>query len=224
MNTAPDLKLLGVALVDGRPLACDDCGSTFSLEVHKRTVFETAPAWVSCLACGHGHESPAITTGLVDAVLAARTDRQEQADRDAFTAEWRGTVMTGELMPLLDSHQVLGAAHVVYEGAAPEVKRWWRGKKRQAKARVKAPFRAAKRQARQAAGDAAATVKATALTTAWTLQTGGAGPTLSTRRSGRRCTVKGCRGGWLTIRTRVHSTGGKAQNVKVRCAVCRRAN
>ncbi|MGW4825470.1 hypothetical protein ACWEP4_43005 [Streptomyces sp. NPDC004227] len=229
MDATADLKLLGVAYVDGQPLACDACDNTFSLEVHKRSMFETAPAWISCLACGHGHESADVTTGLADAVLTARTDRQADADRDAFTVEWEGAVLEGELVPLLDTHQILGAAEVAYEGAAPEVKAWWGAKKRTAKAKAKAPWRAAKSRAAQAvgaargkAGEGAAAAKAGALTAAWTLQTGGAGPATSTKKR-RRCTVKGCRSGWLTIRTRIHSTTGKAEETKVECAVCRRA-
>jgi hypothetical protein len=230
VDTTPDLKLVGVAQVNGRPLACGACDNTFSLEVHKHGLFETGQAWVCCLACGHGGEDQAVTNGLVDAVLAGWAKRQKSADRDVFTAEWRGTVMAGELYPTLDIYQAVGAAKAVYEGAAPEVKRWVRAKKREAKNRAKAPFRLAREKAGQVAatvrgkaGDAVATGKATALSRAWTLQTGGAGPPTSTRPKRRRCSVKGCRGGWLTIRTRVHSTTGTAQEVKVRCAVCRRA-
>lgn len=223
MNTDADLKLLGVAEVDGRPLACTGCGNTFSLEVHKNGVFETSPAWVCCLACGHGGEDPTVTTGLVDAVLAARASRAADADRDTFTAEWRGTVMTGELVPLLDLHQIRGAAEAVYEVAAPEVKTWWRDKKREAKKRVKAPWRAAKRQARKAVDEAAAAAKVAALTTAWNLQTGSAGAAGPKPKRRRRCTVKGCRNGMLTIRTRNHSAAGKTQQVKVPCTVCGRA-
>ncbi|MER5917999.1 hypothetical protein ABT124_49035 [Streptomyces sp. NPDC001982] len=62
------------------------------------------------------------------------------------------------------------------------------------------------------------------MSTAWTLQTGGAGAPPATRPKMRRCTVKGCRRGWLTIRTRVHGSSGRAEDVKVRCAVCRRAD
>lgn len=223
MDTTADLKLMGVALVDSQPLACAHCGNTFSLEVHKHLMFEAAAAWISCLACGHGEDSPTVTNGLVEAALAARLARQTDADRDTFTAEWRGTVMTGTLMPLLDIHQLIGAAKAVHEEAAPLVKRWWRSKKRQAKAHVKGAARSVTGTAKKTAGDAAYTAKAAALTAAWTMQTGGASPATSTRPKRRRCTVKGCRGGMLTIRTRIHSTSGKAQEIKVPCAVCRRA-
>ncbi|MFF7139587.1 hypothetical protein ACFZBZ_45815 [Streptomyces sp. NPDC008196] len=230
MNVTADLKLVGVALVDGQPLACTDCGNTFSLEVHKRGPFETSAAWVCCLSCGHGGEHQAVTNGLVDAVLTGWVARQKDADRDMFTAEWRGTVLTGELYPTLDIYQARGAAKAVHQGAKPLVKRWWRGKKRAAKKQVKAPFKLARRKAEQAvdagrerAGDAVAAAKAGALTAAWQLQTGGAGPTVSTRPKRRRCRVKGCRGGMVTIRTRVHSTSGKAQTVKVPCGMCHRA-
>ncbi|MGC2997430.1 hypothetical protein ACPF8X_03235 [Streptomyces sp. G35A] len=219
MNTTADLKLLGVAQVNGRPLACTACGNTFSLEVHKRGLFETSPAWICCLACGAGHESDTITTGLIDAVLAGWNPHQDLETRDEFTGQWRGTVMTGELMPTIDLHQVIGAAKAAYEVAAPEVKRRWRAKKKM----VKAPWKVAKSRAGKAVGEAVGTVKSKALATAWTLQTGGAGaPPAQRPRS--RCTVKGCRQGWLTIKTRVHSSTGKAQQMRVRCAVCRRSN
>lgn len=218
MNTTADLKLLGVAEVDGRPLACAACGNTFSLEVHKRGVFETSPAWICCLSCGAGRESTEVTTGLVDAVLTGWNPHQDLETRDEFTAEWRGTVMTGELMPTIDLRQVVGAAKAAYEVAAPEVKRRWRAKKKAAKEKVKAPLRAVRGKADQAT----AAAKVTALSTAWAVQTGGAGaPPASRPRS--RCTVKGCRKGWLTIKTRVHSGTGKTKDVRVRCAVCRRA-
>lgn len=219
MNATADLKLMGAALVDGRPLACAGCGNTFSLEVHKRTMFEIAPAWIACLACGHGGEAQHVTNGLVDAVLSGWARRQKSADRDTFTAQWRGTVMSGQLLPTMDIYQAAGAARAVRDGATPEVKRWWRGKKRQAKGQVKRSLRLARGRAE----DAADTAKAAALTTAWTLQTGGAGPTTSTRRRPRRCTVKGCRKGMVTIRTRFHSSTGKTQKRQVPCGVCHRA-
>lgn len=217
MGTQADLKLRGAALVDGRPLACAECGNTFSLEVHKRTLFEIAPAWVCCLACGHGGEHQGVTNGLVDAVLSGWVRRRRSADRDTFTATWRGTVMSGQLLPTMDVYQAIGAAQAVRDGATPEVKRWWRGKKRQAKNKVKRSLRVARGRAQ----DTVDTAKAGALTTAWTLQTGGAGPT--TRRRARRCTVKGCRRGMVTIRTRFHSTTGKTQKVQVPCGVCHRS-
>ncbi|MGV9227614.1 hypothetical protein ACWDPF_33660, partial [Streptomyces albogriseolus] len=124
---------------------------------------------------------------------------------------WRGIVFAGELVPTLDFHQAKVAVEAWHEVAAPEVKRWWRGKKRAAQAKVKAPVR-----------KATAGVKAKAIGAAWDLQTGGAG--LPQRGRGRRCTVKGCRRGWLTIRTRVHSGTGKKASVRVRCAICTRAD
>lgn len=212
MDTKADLKLVGVGYVNGQPLACTECGNLFSLEVHRYLVFETAPAWICCLSCGHGGESTVVTNGLVDAALAARTGRTKATDRDTFTAEWRGTVMTGELYPQFVLDDAVTLAKVLKKQVTKDGKRWGRSVKAKAKARVS-----------KATDNAAATAKAGALTAAWTMQTGGAGPTTSTRRKGRRCIVKGCRGGTLTIRTRVHSTTGKAQKVKVPCAVCHRA-
>ncbi|MFF8954086.1 hypothetical protein ACF09I_35615 [Streptomyces sp. NPDC014940] len=219
MDTTPDLKLVGTALVNGQPLACTSCANTFSLEVHRHLVLETAPAWISCLACGRGEDSPVITNGLVDAALAASTGRQRAEDRDTFTAEWRGTVMSGELYPQFVLDDAVQVAAVVKDQATRDAKAWGRAKKRQIRSVRDDAVKAATRKADQAAG----TVRAAALTAAWTMRTGGAGPTRSLKPKRRRCSVKGCRKGTLTIRTRIHSTTGKTQTVKVPCAVCGRA-
>nr|WP_011265217.1 hypothetical protein [Streptomyces sp. F11]AAX51322.1 unknown [Streptomyces sp. F11] len=235
MDMKPDLKFVGMAYVDGQELVCGECGNGFSLEVHKHGFREVSPAWISCMSCGKGEDSRVVTNGLVDAVLAGWVQRRKDADRDIITAEWRGIVMTGELYPTFDFHQAVGAAKAVHEYAAPEVKRWWRSKKKAAKAQVKekagAVTGAAKGKAketadaaREKAGEAVSTAKATALTTAWTLQTGGAGPTKSVKPKRQRCTVKGCRGGMVTISTRVHSSTGKTREVKIPCGVCHRSS
>ena len=233
MDAKADLKLMGMAYVDGKELLCSECGNGFSLEIHKHGFREVSPAWICCLSCGKGEDSRVVTNGLVDAALAARTARIKEEDRDVFRAEWRGIVMTGEMQPLIDIHQLIGAAKAVHEVAAPEVKKWWRSKKKAAKAQVKekagAVTGAAKGKAQEAtdaakekAGEAISTAKATALTTAWTLQTGGAGPTTSARPKRQRCTVKGCRAGMVTISTRVHAATGKTTEVKIPCGVCHR--
>jgi hypothetical protein len=239
MDVKPDLKLVGIARVDGAELACGECGNAFSLEIHKHGFREVSPAWISCLSCGKGEDSRIVTNGLVDEVLAGWVKRQKDADRDVFTAEWRGIVMTGELYPTLDIHQAIGAAKVVKEGVdqfvVPEAKRWWRSKKNGVKADLKAKRQAvtgaAKGKVKEGtdavkakAGEAVSTAKATAITTAWTLQTGGAGPTTSVQPKRRRCTVKGCRGGKVTISTRVHSSTGKTREVKIPCGVCHRSS
>ncbi|MFD9099316.1 hypothetical protein [Streptomyces collinus] len=223
MDTTPDLKLMGVAYVNGQPLACTGCDGMFSLEVHRHLVFETGPAWICCLSCGRGEESAVITNGLVDAVLAARTGRTKAEDADTFAAEWRGIVMTGELVPEFVLDDAVQIAKTVKGEVTKDAKRWGRAKKRQAKARITGVRDDAVNAVKRKAGETASTVQAAALTAAWTMQTGGAGPTTSTRRKGRRCSVKGCRKGTLTIRTRIHSTTGKTQTVKVPCAVCGRA-
>ncbi|MEV0693025.1 hypothetical protein [Streptomyces sp. NPDC050388] len=235
MDAKADLKLLGMAHVDGTELLCSGCGNGLSLEIHKHGFREVHPAWICCPSCGRGEDSGVVTNGLVDAVLATRAARIKEADRDVFRAEWRGIVMTGEMRPLIDIHQLIGAAKAVHEAAAPEVKRWWRSKKKEAKAQLKekagAVTGAAKGKANEAADavkekadEAISTARATALTTAWTLQTGGAGPTASPRPKRRRCTVKGCRAGMVTISTRVHAATGKTSEVKIRCGVCHRSS
>ncbi|MEU9072582.1 hypothetical protein AB0D60_37580 [Streptomyces sp. NPDC048306] len=239
MDVKADLKLTGMAYVNGKELLCAGCGNGFSLEIHKHGFREVHPAWICCLSCGKGEDSGVVTNGLVDAVLASRAARIKEADRDVFRAEWRGIVMTGQMQPLLDMYELMRAAKAVKEGVdqvvAPEAKRWWRGKKKAVKAQVRqkagAVTGAVKGKAKEAAdaatdkaGEALSTAKATALTTAWTVQTGGAGPTTSQKPKRRRCTVKGCRGGKVTISTRVHAATGKTSEVKIPCGVCHRSS
>lgn len=221
MFDAPDLRLHGLAYVDGKELVCAHCDGGFSLEIRKQGFREVWPVLVSCLSCGKGEDSSVITNGMVDAVLAARTGRKTAEDRDTFTAQWRGIVMTGELYPEFVLDDAVAAAKVLKGHVTKDTKRWWGGKKKAGKARVKAAAGAVGDAAKGKAKDAANTAKATALTTAWTLQTGGAGPTSKPKR--RRCTVKGCRGGQVTISTRVHSPTGKTREVKIPCGVCHRA-
>ncbi|MYV42920.1 hypothetical protein GT030_29655 [Streptomyces sp. SID1328] len=222
MDTTPDLKLMGVTEVNGQPLACGGCGNTFSLEVHRHLVLETAPAWISCLSCGRGEDSPTVTNGLVDAALAARTGRARAEDRDLFTAQWRGIVMTGELVPELVMDDMVTLAELLKRETTKTAKAWGRAQKREAKALVKVRTDALSGAVRDRARSAVGGAKAAALGAAWQLQTGGAGPAKSVRPKQRRCRVKGCKRGMLTIKTRVHSTTGKTQTVKVPCAVCGR--
>ncbi|MFM9815647.1 hypothetical protein ACKI16_45135 [Streptomyces scabiei] len=228
MQVKPDLKLVGIARVDGAELACGECGNAFSLEIHKHGFREVSPAWISCLSCGKGEDSQVVTNGLIDEVLAGWLKRQKDPDRDVFTAEWRGIVMTGELYPTLDIHQAVGAAKTVKQGidevVAPEVKGWWRSKKKAVKADLKSKRRAVTDAAKGKARETAGAAKATAITAAWNLQTGGAGPTTSVKPKRQRCTVKGCRGGKVTISTRVHSSTGKTREMKIPCGVCHRSS
>lgn len=220
MFDKPDLKLTGLAYVDGQAVVCGSCGSGFSLQITKRGPREVWPALVTCLSCGEGDDHPVITNGLVDAVLAARTGRQTAEDRDTFTAEWRGIVMTGELHPELVLDDAVAAAKVLHEEVTREGKTWWRMKKAAGTASVKARTDAVSAAAKGKARDAAGSVTASALRTAWTVQTGGAGPAAKPKR--RRCTVKGCRGGMVTLTTRIHSPTGKTRKVQVPCSTCRR--
>ncbi|MEU9349166.1 hypothetical protein AB0D74_49015 [Streptomyces sp. NPDC048278] len=228
MDTKPDLKLVGIARVDDTELACGGCGNAFSLEIHKHGLREVSPAWISCLSCGKGEDSRVVTNGLVDSVLAGWVKRQADEDRDLFTAEWRGIVMTGELYPTFDFHQAVGAAKAVKEGwdevAAPEAKRWWRSKKKAVKAELKTKRDAVTGAAKEKAKETAGAAKATVITAAWNIQTGGAGPTKSVKPKPKRCTVKGCRGGMVPLKTKLHSPTGKTRELKIPCGVCHRSS
>ncbi|TJZ41200.1 hypothetical protein FCH28_37575 [Streptomyces piniterrae] len=220
----PDLKLTGLAYVDGEPVVCGNCDSGFSLQIYKRGFREVWPAWITCLSCGKGDDHQVITNGLVDAALAARTGRQKAEDRDTFTAEWRGIVMAGELVPEFVLDDAVAGAKVLRDEVSKETKAWWQSKKKAAKAQVKAKAGAVTGAAKEKTRDAASTAKAGALTTAWTLQTGGAGPAEAPKAKRRRCTVKGCRGGMVTLSTRLHSSTGKTREVKIPCGVCHRSS
>ncbi|GGP93476.1 hypothetical protein [Streptomyces melanogenes] len=235
MVPKPDLKLQGLAEVNGQPLLCAECGSGYSLEIFKRGFREVWPAFVTCLSCGKGDDHPVITNGLVDAALAARTGRRKAEDRDTFVAEWRGVTLTGELQPGFVLDDAVVVVKVLKEQVAKDAKAWGRSKKQAATAHVKektdAVTAAAKGKAKDVtdaakdrAGEAVSTAKAAAISTAWTLQTGGAGPTTTVKPKRRRCTVKGCRGGKVTISTRLHAATGKTSEVKIPCGVCHRSS
>ncbi|GGZ19689.1 hypothetical protein [Streptomyces nitrosporeus] len=223
MRTEPDLQLTGTAHVDGEALACGSCGNDRALEIHKDGFREVWPAWISCLSCGAGESSPVVTNGLVDAALTARTGRVRPEDSDTFTAEWRGIVMTGEIFPDFVLGDAIAVVQALHDQVAKDTKAWTRSKKKEAKARAKAAARTATEATRKKAGGAANTAKAAALSTAWTLQTGGAGPTTVTKPKPQRCTVKGCRGGMVTLSSKLHSPTGKTREVKIPCAVCGRS-
>ncbi|MER5915883.1 hypothetical protein ABT124_37085 [Streptomyces sp. NPDC001982] len=195
-------------------MVCQECESGYSLQLRKRGPRETWPAFISCLACGHGNDHPLITNGLVDAAIAARVGRTRREDSDTFSGEWRGHTLEGECVPEFHMDDVVTVVTQLSKLGKREL--------RARKAKVKWEARGWWRGQKQIAGQVTGTAKAAALSAAWTMQTGGAGPTRSTKRR-RRCTVKGCRGGMVTIRTRVHSTTGKTQKVKVPCGVCHRA-
>ncbi|MFH9203200.1 hypothetical protein ACH4KT_38070 [Streptomyces anulatus] len=223
-TSPPDLSLQGLAHLDGTPLLCVQCDSGYGLRIYKRGPREVFPASVSCLVCGHWEDcSRLITNGLVDVVLEVRTGRKVAADIDTFDAEWRGHVFQGELV----AEFIPDDAAVMLKALGGEVRkdsrRWWGGKKKAVKARAKETAGAVKGAAKQKAGGAANAAKAAALTTAWTLQTGGAGPATTTKPKRKRCTVKGCRSGMVTLSTKLHSTTGKTREIKIPCAVCHRS-
>ncbi|MFF4249490.1 hypothetical protein ACFYY2_34250 [Streptomyces sp. NPDC001822] len=235
MRTEPDLRLTGTAYVDGVELQCGGCGNDRALEIHKDGFREVWPAWISCLSCGNGESSSVVTNGLVDAALDVRTGRKRAQDADTFAAEWRGIVMTGEIFPEFVLDDALVVVKALRNQVTKDTKAWTRSKKREAKARAKtaaeavtAPAKekagAATKAAKEKASRATSTAKATALTTAWTLQTGGAGPATAAKPKRQRCTVKGCRGGMVTLSTKLHSATGKTSEVKIPCAVCHRAS
>lgn len=207
-----DLQTTGHLLLNGEQVTCSGCGLGAALDLEERGPRETWPAWVSCRECGHGEDHQTITNGLVAAAAAAATGRRTRSDLDLFDAQWRDLLLQGECRPqfVLDDAAALGeelakiGRHQV-RARKRQARTWWRGRKR-----------AAGKVARQATGRATSA----ALAAAWDLQTGGAGPKSMPRR---RCRTKGCKGGWLTIKTRIHADTGKAEKVQVPCGVCHRA-
>lgn len=230
---SPDLELHGIAYVDGEPLECEHCGNAIALHVHKRGPREVWPAWISCGSCGRGEDAAKVTNGLVDAVLAARTGRRKAEDRDLFDAQWREVTMTGELRPTLVADDLVVAAEALRDEVHKDVSRWWGGKKKAAKTAVREAKATAKGAVKDAASDAATATRSAAknaksattaavLSTAWQLQTQGAGPARMPKSP--RCTVKGCRGGMVTLATRLHSPTGASAPVKIPCGTCHRTS
>lgn len=208
-----DLQLHGPLLLNGRPVPCPTCGSGGSLDLDRRGPRETWPAWLSCRACGDGGDHPLITNGLVAAALTARAG-------DAFTAQWRDHVLTGERLPQFTPADLVDALGELRKAGQQSVRKAVRSKKRGARRWWRGRKRAARKATRRAASRATGTVKAATLRTAWDLQTGGAGPQKQPRT---RCRTKGCRGGWITITSRLHSASGSAEKMQVPCGVCHRA-
>lgn len=211
-----DLQTTGPLLLNGEPVACSDCGEGTALDLDRRGPRETWPAWVVCRACGHGEDHPVITNGLIEAALAARTGRTTRYDADLFAAQWRHLTLLGECRTefVLDDARALaeelaGIGRQELRERKREAGRWWRRKKRDGR-----------RAVRDATGKAKAAVTVPVLSAAWDWQTGGAGPQ---KRPRTRCRAKGCKGGWVTITTRIHSDTGRKEKVQVPCGVCHRA-
>jgi hypothetical protein len=208
----PDLHIRGLLLLDGQPVACTSCGSRADLSLDQCGPRETWPALLNCGTCGHGEDHPVITNGLVEAAVESRTGRKTAEDRDVFAGEWRGHVLQGECVPELvaadltalgDELRKIGVQEI--RERKQEARKWWRGYKK---------------AGRRAVGQAVGGAKAAALRTAWDLQTGGAGPE---QRPRTRCRTKGCRGGWVTITSRIQAPGERAEKVQVPCGACHRA-
>jgi hypothetical protein len=209
MDHTPDLRLYGPLLVDGEQVVCPACDTGSSLYLDRTGHRETWPARLGCTTCGHAEDHPVITNGLVDAALNACTGRESAEDGDAFEAEWRGITIVGERFPEFVMDDAVTVAEELAKAAQKGIKRdsrrWWRRTKRSARDRV---------------GRGVGGVKAATLSAAWEAQTGGAGPV---RQPSRRCRVRGCRSGWITVTSRVHSGTGRAEEVRVPCAACHRA-
>lgn len=217
MFDKPDLKLHGVTTINRVPLTCEHCDSSSALEISKRGWRETWPAFVSCLVCGKGADHDVITNGLVDAAKAAATGRQKATDRDTFRAEWRGILLEGEQVPEF----VLDDAIQGGKALAGEVHSQAKEMKRDATGRARTWWGGQKKAARAAVGQKAGGAKAAALGAAWQMQTQGAGPQEKPRA--RRCPVKGCRKGTVTLTTRIHGAkAGSTSKTRVPCGFCHR--
>ncbi|MZG04972.1 hypothetical protein [Streptomyces sp. SID5614] len=223
LTSPPDLALQGLAHVGETPLLCAACGSGYALRIYKRGPREPFPASVSCLGCGHWEDcSPVLTNGMVDAALEARTGRKVAADIDTFVAEWRGRIFQGELVAEFIPDDAVVMLKALHGEVSKDARRWWGGKKRAVRTRAKETTGAVKAAAKEKAGGAAGAAKSAALAADWALRTGGAGPDTAPKKPRSRCTVKGCRGGMVTLSTKVHSTTGKTSEVKIPCGVCHR--
>jgi uracil-DNA glycosylase len=219
----PDLKLTGPLLLDEVIVLCPSCKGISSLTLTKQGFREVWPARLGCEACDHSEDHPAITNGLVEAAVEARTGRRRSQDRDTFTAEWRGLVLVGECRPQFVVDDLVVAGKALAGAGAKETGRWWKGKKKEAGSQVRQAVGVARQTARDQVGQATGAAKAAVLAAAWQQQSQGGGPAPAAPR--KRCRVPGCRGGWVTITTRVHSSRpGKTRKERVPCAACHRSN
>lgn len=214
-----DLRLYGPLLVNGAAVECPTCGPG-SLYLDRNGPRETWPARIGCL-CGWAEDHAVITNGLVQAALNACTGRRKATDVDTFEAEWRGTLIRGERYPELCLDDIVAAGRVVADTARKEGKKWWHRQKRDAQRAIRSGKQRVTGAATRAAGQAAGAVTAAAMGADWQARTGGAGPVPRPRRA--RCRVPGCRGGWVTITTRIHGDSGKTEERQVPCAQCHRA-
>jgi hypothetical protein len=197
----PDLRTVS-ALLDGQPLTCPSCGAGHALVLDLCGPRETWPARLGCLDCGHGGDHPTITNGLLQAALAGAIGRLRAKDRPTFRGEWRDHVLEGEQHAEWVPDDIVTAARELAKEGKKRTRRWARAKKR---------------EARRAVDQATGRGKASVLGVLWQARTGGAGPVF---RPARRCKVRGCRAGLVTIHTRVHGDG---EQLQVPCAVCHRA-
>lgn len=228
MRYDADLTLSGLPLLDGAPVACPRCGPGSRLTLDRRGPRETWPARLDCLACGWGEDHRVITNGLVAAALESSTGRQRTEDADLFAATWRGHTLEGERTPQFILADLVTAADALAGEARQQTRTRWNTAKRQARGKVTSTTRKVTSEVtskvtsagQDAARKVTSRVRIAVLGAAWRQQSQGA---TTPARPRKRCSVKGCRTGWVTITTRLHSTTGKKQKRRVPCGVCHRA-
>jgi hypothetical protein len=215
-----DLTLSGALLLDGAPIECPHCTIGGQLTLDRRGPRETWPARLDCLACGWGEDHRVITNGLVTAALNSSTGRQAVGDSDLFAAEWRGHTLEGERAPRLILADLVTAADVLAGEARKQTRTRWNGAKRQARKRVTSAASEVTSAGQDAAVKVTSRLRVAVLGAAWQQQSQGATAPAPRRK---RCKVKGCRAGYVTITTRLHSTTGRKQKRRIPCGVCHRA-
>jgi hypothetical protein len=228
MRHDADLTLRGAPLLDGAPIECPRCTIGGQLTLDRRGPRETWPARLDCLTCGWGEDHGVITNGLITAALESSTGRHAVGDSDLFAAEWRGHTLEGERAPRLILADLTTAADALANEARKQGRTRWNDTKRQARKRVTSATRKVTNQVtdkvtsagQDAARKVTSRVRVAVLGAAWQQQSQGATAPAPRRK---RCRVKGCRAGYVTITTRLHSTTGKKQKRRIPCGVCHRA-
>ncbi|MFD4764529.1 hypothetical protein ACFWOJ_38740 [Streptomyces sp. NPDC058439] len=139
---ASTIQMTGELLVDGVPVACEECGDTQDLTATSTRI--PVPAWPAQLTCRAGHlsELMTVTNETITAILGSHTGRTRAADCDTFRTEVDGRLVEGELYPVLTLDDLRQTVRVLYRrGLKPQIRREVRAAKRSVRTAAKGAVR-----------------------------------------------------------------------------------